>query len=347
MADFSKYRAPNGTTYNVKDANAGYSLATQNDTTLQLKNAAGTAISSVGLVDGLKYEIDNGNQLFDLQLRKDTNQYGISTPLPGMFTKNTILRDQRVTTISGKTMFVPGKRMSIAAEGFVTERSYFTQGLSVATVSVTYNNLVYDQTNESAFYNGSNADLFSKFQNLLAINNYSDFKITGVSANGKTFELGLNGTSGALFRNISPAGTLTMPVTLTFTPKIVPNISSNDLMEVFTTSIVPGYPELINWYLDSVDSTPCVSLIFANGYNDDGSLTPITLAVKTLDNSNNWVDVALNTSVADDYTTSSHVPYNIRRLAFALGSSPTTLQPAQIYVNGNLNDTVICRQFWS
>lgn len=349
MANISKMKLPNNSTYDLKDSNAGYSLATEagNETYLQLNNAAGTTISSVHLVDGLKYKIDDNNIDFDLQLTRATNQYGASTPLPGMWNKFTILRDQRITTISGKTMFVPGKRMSISAEGFLTERTYFTQGLSVRTVSMTYSNLNYDATNTSAYYRGSNADLFSKFQNLLTINDYSDFRITGADSSGRTFELALNGASGALFGNISPAGTLTMPVTLTFTPKVFPTIPTNDLMKVFIATILPGYPELINWYLDSVDSTPCVSLIFVNGFNADGSLTPINLTVKTLDSSNNWVNVTLNTLVADNYTTSSNVPGNIRRLAFALGSSPTILQPAQIYVNGNLNDTVICRQFWS
>lgn len=348
MANISKMKLPNNSTYDLKDANAGYSLATEagNDTYLQLKNAAGTAISTVHLVDGLKYEIENNNH-FDLQLTKSVNQYGASTPLPGMWNKFTILRDQRSTTISGKVMFVPGKRMSISAEGFLTERTYFTQGLSVRTVSMTYSNLNYDQTNTSAYYRGSNADLFSKFQNLLTINDYSDFRITGEDSSGRTFGLALMGASGAMFGDISPAGTLTMPVKLTFTPKVFPNISSNDLMEVFETNILPGYPELINWYLDSVNSTPCVSLIFANGYGTNGLLTPITLTVKTLDSSNAWVNVTLNTLVDDGYTTSSNISGPVRRLAFALGSSPTTLQPAQIYVNGNLNDTVICRQFWT
>lgn len=50
MADFSKFKV-NSTTYNVKDANAGKSLAVSGSD-LQLKNAAGTAISTVTLPGG-------------------------------------------------------------------------------------------------------------------------------------------------------------------------------------------------------------------------------------------------------------------------------------------------------
>lgn len=50
MADFSKFKVGN-TSYNVKDANAGRSLSV-NGNQLQLKNAGGTAISTVTLPGG-------------------------------------------------------------------------------------------------------------------------------------------------------------------------------------------------------------------------------------------------------------------------------------------------------
>ena len=50
MADFSKFKV-GSTSYNVKDANAGRSLSV-NGNQLQLKNPAGTAISTVTLPGG-------------------------------------------------------------------------------------------------------------------------------------------------------------------------------------------------------------------------------------------------------------------------------------------------------
>ena len=50
MADFSKFKIGN-TSYNVKDANAGKSLSVSGND-LSLKNAAGTAISTVTLPGG-------------------------------------------------------------------------------------------------------------------------------------------------------------------------------------------------------------------------------------------------------------------------------------------------------
>lgn len=51
MANISKMKLPNNTTYNLKDANAGYSIEIVNGV-LGLKNAAGTVISSANLPAG-------------------------------------------------------------------------------------------------------------------------------------------------------------------------------------------------------------------------------------------------------------------------------------------------------
>ena len=54
MASFKKFKIGN-TSYDVKDANAGYSLSTSGSN-LSLKNSAGTAISTV-TVNGMDYDI--------------------------------------------------------------------------------------------------------------------------------------------------------------------------------------------------------------------------------------------------------------------------------------------------
>lgn len=358
MANISKMKLPDNTTYDLKDAHAGYFLATLNDTTLKLRNAAGTNISSVGLVDEIAIDhIERANHpeddYFKAILKKSNSEYGISAVVPSMWNQFTFLRDQQVVNSSGKTLFVPGKRMSIAGEGFVSEISYFTQGLPIVVSGLTYSNLMYQGGNTAAMYMGSNSNVFEKIQNLLSINSYSDFRITGIDSASKTFELSLSGASGALFNNISPAGALTMPVTLTFTPKVFPNIpastSGSNGMFGFQTYIRQGIPQFINWYLDTVDSDVTVTLAFANGHIGS-SIAPISLSVKTLDSSNNWVNVTLNNLVADDdsYTvnTGTSVMQNVRRQSY-VAASGSGLYPAQIYVNGNLVDTVLCQKFWT
>lgn len=56
MANISKMKLPNNTTYNLKDANAGYSIEIVNGV-LGLKNAAGTVISTVTLPSGGDYKV--------------------------------------------------------------------------------------------------------------------------------------------------------------------------------------------------------------------------------------------------------------------------------------------------
>lgn len=75
MADFSKYKAPNGTTYDVKDAAAGKTLALD-DQDLLLKNAAGTEISRVTLPGG--GEITKFIDLVDDHSINDSTKNGLA-----------------------------------------------------------------------------------------------------------------------------------------------------------------------------------------------------------------------------------------------------------------------------
>lgn len=169
MADFTKFKV-GSTSYNVKDANAGRKLAV-NGNQLQLKNAGGTAISTVTLPGGGGKAV-----IAEVTAMTTPDQWGtdeqltVSRYVDGSFNSlnvsdiHDLLANGAVAYISYDNVFIAVDDVSIAGSGFslsatTTVRDYnkafgnpTITGNATDTVSI---NVTYDTITDTAVGNYS------------------------------------------------------------------------------------------------------------------------------------------------------------------------------------------------